>query len=80
MLAEPGGWDTGVWTPGLSGHLRSLEAGLESAWGSWGAGLAGDLCCWGILASAAAWWHCRLSLGGGEVRERVVRDSSPCAP
>ena len=45
MLAEPGGWDSGVWTPGLSGRLRSLEAGLESA--CW-AGLSGDLCCWGF--------------------------------
>ena len=43
MLAEPGGWDTDVRTPRLSGRLHSLEAGLESAWGSWGAGLAGDL-------------------------------------
>lgn len=67
MLAEPGGWDSGVWTPGLSGRLRSLEAELESACGSWGAGLAGDLRCWGFWLLLLPGGTLAVT-GGGEVR------------
>lgn len=59
MLAEPGGWDTDVRTPRLSGRLHCLEAGLESAWGSWAAGLAGDFgfcLCLGALRVVTRRW------------------------
>lgn len=53
--------------------MWSPEAGVESAWEFLGSRAAWGHMLLGASASAPAWWLCRLSPGGGEIKWRVVR-------